>query len=366
MITIDARWINTSGIGTYLSHLIPDIVTRFSSHQISLLGHTDDLRNMLGDLSSRCTLIEANAPMYSVLEQVDYARLIPCNTKLYFATHYNVPLFYTGRMLVTVYDMMHLAMPQFASGYHKRLYAKLMFAAVRHKAESIITISEFTKNEMNRLLGSFRQPITPIYLGAGKEWLAIPQMPSPHPRPYFLYVGNIKPHKNLKVLVKAFISIADKIPLDLVLVGKKEGFITGDREVSSLAQSLPGRIHFTGRVSDELLHQYFCHAEAMVFPSLYEGFGLPPLEAMAAGCPVVSSEAGSLPEVCGDAAVYFDPYDASDLAAKLLKITYDDELRVSLRKRGHERAELFTWDRCVDQTCDVIEKLLGTPARVFR
>lgn len=365
MITIDARWIRTSGIGTYLRHLIPVIVDRFSDCRITLLGSSDRLRELLRCSAGRYSIIESNAAMYSIREQIDYARLIPRDTTLYFATHYNVPLFYSGRMLVTVYDTMHLAMPQFACGYHKQLYAKFMFAAVRRKAESILTISEFTKKEMKRLVGEFEQPITPIHLGVGEKWFSIPQVPSPHLKPYLLYVGNIKPHKNLTVLIKAFISLADRIHHDLVLVGKKEGFITGDREVSALAQYLPERIHFTGLVSDELLHQYYRNAEAFVFPSLYEGFGLPPLEAMAARCPVVVSDAGSLPEVCGDAAVYFDPYDENDLAAKLLKITNDDELRVSLRKRGYERAQSLTWDRCVDQTCDVIEKLLDAPARGF-
>ncbi|WP_420906007.1 glycosyltransferase family 4 protein [Candidatus Magnetaquiglobus chichijimensis] len=301
--------------------------------------------------------------MYTIQEQIDLFFHIPKQTKLYFSTHYNVPIFYSGKMLVTVYDMMHLAMPQFVHGYHKHLYARLMFSAVRRKAESILTISEFTKNEMQRLLGEFEQTITPIHLGVGEEWFSIPQMPSPHPRAYILYVGNIKPHKNLKVLVDSFISVSDRIKHDLVLVGKKEGFITGDQEVAVLAQSLPERIHFTGRVSDDRLHQYFRHAEALVFPSLYEGFGLPPLEAMAAGCPVVVSNAGSLPEVCGDAALYFNPYDEKDLTEKLLRVINDGELQGSLRHRGHERAKSFTWARCVDQTCDVIERLLEAPAR---
>jgi glycosyltransferase involved in cell wall biosynthesis len=363
MLTIDARWINFSGLGTYLRHIIPGISDRFYDQSITLLGHPSELSNALGNLSSHFNIIEAQAGMYSIHEQVDYARLIPRNTKLYFATHYNVPLLYSGRMLVTVYDMMHLATPQFAQGYHKQLYAKLMFAALRRKAESILTISKFTKKEMERLLGEFKQPITPIHLGVGEEWFSIPELQRLHSRPYILYVGNIKPHKNLKTLVKAFISISDKIPHDLVLAGKKEGFITGDHEIAAMAQSRPERIYFTGRVPDEQLHQYVRHAEALAFPSFYEGFGLPPLEAMAAGCPTIVSQAASLPEVCGDAALYFNPYDENDLIEKLLRITSDSELRVSLRNRGLEHARSFTWERCVSQTCDVINGLLSKPEK---
>jgi glycosyltransferase involved in cell wall biosynthesis len=362
MITIDARWINTSGIGTYLRKIIPGIMRRFSNHGICLMGLQEDLLDFIGPMSSNYKIINARSEMYSIREQIDYFRLIPPETSIYFATHYNVPLLYNGRMLVTVYDLMHLAMPQFVQGFHRRIYAKFMFSAVRHKADSILTISEFTKQEMERLLGGFNQPITPIHLGVSDEWYSIPTSPSPHPRPYVLYVGNIKPHKNLKTLVKAFIAIASRVPHDLILVGKKDGFITGDVEVANLSQMLEGRIHFTGRVPDDLLKQYFHHAETLVFPSHYEGFGLPPLEAMAAGCPVVVSNVASVPEVCGDAALYFDPYDVNDLSIKLELILANNELRDALREKGLARARSFTWERSVSKTCDVIQKMLDEDA----
>jgi glycosyltransferase involved in cell wall biosynthesis len=358
MITIDGRWINTSGIGRYLSQIIPGIVDRFKDYGITILGDPDELQRLLGKASDNCVFLEARAKMYSIREQFDYVRLIPNNTKLYFATHYNIPLFYTGQMLVTVYDLMHIAMPQFVYGYHKILYAKLMFAAVRHRANSILTISEFTRSELIRLIGDFSQPISSIHLGVDEAWFSIPPGSSPHPRCYILYVGNIKPHKNLSRLVKAFAMIADKVPHDLVLVGKKEGFITGDHEVSDLALKLGNRVHFTGPVTDNQLRQYFRNADTLALPSLYEGFGLPPLEAMAAGCPVIASSAASLPEVCGNAALYFDPYSIDDIADKLLMVLKDTNLRDFLRQRGHERALTLTWDRCVEQTCVVINKML--------
>jgi glycosyltransferase involved in cell wall biosynthesis len=358
LITIDARWLNASGIGTYLCHIIPGIVDRFGDRSITLLGNTSELSILLDGVPKNCFFVDASADMYSISEQIAYARLIPRNTRLYFATHYNIPLLYNGHMLVMVYDMMHLAMPQFVRGYHKHLYAKLMFEAVRFKANSILTISEFTKQELIRLRGEFSQPIIPIHLGVDESWYSMPLGHAQHPRPYVLYVGNIKPHKNLKALVKAFGSIVNKIPHDLIMVGKREGFITGDREVYDLAQSLGDRVHFTGRVTNDQLHQYLHWAEALVFPSLYEGFGLPPLEAMAAGCPVIVSTAASLPEICGDAALYFDPYSVNDIADKLMMVLKDPNLRASLRQRGHERARTFTWDRCIGQTCDVIQKVL--------
>jgi glycosyltransferase involved in cell wall biosynthesis len=363
MITIDARWIHMSGIGTYLKQIIPGVIRHFSRERVVLLGCPDDLRSLISPTSFRYEIINAKANMYSVREQIDYIRLIPRETKLYFATHYNVPLFYSGRMLVTVYDLMHLAMPQFVPGFHKRLYAKYMFASVRRKAHSILTISEFTKQEMARLVGNFNQPITPVHLGVGKDWFLIPTLPSPHPRPYILYVGNIKPHKNLKTLVSAFISISSCLQHDLVLVGKKDGFITGDDEVADMARSLGGRIHFTGRVTDDQLHQFVRHADVLVFPSYYEGFGLPPLEAMAAGCPVIVSRAASLPEVCQDAALYFNPHDTNDLSKKLILLLTNKNLSDSLRERGLIRAKSLTWDHCINKTCDVIRDILTEDVR---
>lgn len=359
MITIDARWIYTSGIGTYLRHIIPGIVKHFSGHLFTILGDKYELNKLLGPDSKNCTFVHANAGMYSIREQIDFIRLIPRDTDLYFATHYNVPLFYRGVMLVTVYDLFHLAMPELVGGIHKTLYARLMFSAVRRKSSAIITISEFTKSELIRFTGPVgNQSITPIHLGIDEEWFSIPRGNSPHNRPYILYVGNIKPHKNLGSLIKAFEIISDRVPHDLILVGKKEGFITGDTLAAISAQCCNGRVRFTGHVDHMQLKRYITNASALVFPSLYEGFGLPPLEAMAALCPVLVSNVGPMPEICGDAALYCDPYRVEDIAEKMMMLLSDDSLRYSLRELGLEHAKKFNWERCINETCNVIEKLL--------
>jgi len=302
--------------------------------------------------------ISVAAPMYSAWEQIDIVRKIPQATRLYFATHYNIPLFYRGKMLVTIYDLFHLAMPGLVGGLHKRLYARAMFNAVRRKASAIVTISNFTKKELIRFTGKGRQEIYPIHLGVEGSWFDIKKDVSPHGNAYLLYVGNVKPHKNLSALIKAFGVLVHKIPHDLVIVGKKEGFITGDRAAASVAASLGERVHFTGYIEDEMLRQYFAHADAFILPSFYEGFGLPPLEAMAAGCPVIAANAASLPEVCEDAAIYCDPYNYEDIADKILLIMNDSSLRETLRRKGSEHARLFTWEKCVNETCEVIDKLL--------
>jgi glycosyltransferase involved in cell wall biosynthesis len=359
MITIDTRWLKTSGIGTYLQNIVPGIIAAFPKQIFCLIGKLDEMEQY-GLLSGdNVRPVPSAAPMYSLREQVEIASKIPKATQLYFATHYNIPLLYRGRMLVTVYDLFHLAMPGLVGGLRKSAYARFMFNAVRRKADAIITISKFTRDELVRYTGPGRQEIYPIHLGVDKSWFDIRKTQNPHQRPFLLYVGNVKPHKNLQALVRAFALIADETDHDLLIVGKKEGFITGDEAPSKEAAKLEGRVHFTGHVSEELLKQYVAHAEALVFPSLYEGFGLPALEAMAAGCPVIASSVASLPEVCGDAVLYCDPYQPRDIASRILELLDDDAGRRELKLKGNARARQFTWETCIHETCSIIEGLLS-------
>jgi glycosyltransferase involved in cell wall biosynthesis len=362
MITIDLRWVNTSGMGTYLRNIIPNFLLAFPSENFCLLGNTALLLKLPWTNRSNVRIVECNAPMYSIAEQFELFRAIPSETTLFWSTHYNIPLLYRGKMLVTVYDLFHLAMPKLVGGWYRRLYAKFMFTMVLRRALVILTISHFSKNELRRFCGPLSTPTHPIHLGVSSSWFDIKPSTRPYENAYVLFVGNVKPHKNLSALVTAFNLICSYIPHDLVIVGKREGFITGDSVAAELASRMGSRVHFTGYLDEVALHQYLAHAEAMVFPSLYEGFGLPPLEAMAAGCPVLVSDAGPMPEVCGDAALYCDPYSADDMAAKLLTILTDEPLRVKLRERGLKHARTFTWDKCVAQTCKVIRELLDEPS----
>ena len=172
-------------------------------------------------------------------------------------------------------------------------------------------------------------------------------------------MGNVKPNKNLGSLVDAYSLLLEEIPHDLVIVGKKDGFITGDNVVISRAAGMGARVHFTGHLDETLLRQYVSHADIFVFPSLYEGFGLPPLEAMAAGCPVIASNAASLPEVCGDAVTYCDPYDANDIAEKIKLVLADGNKRERMRVKGFEHAKMFTWEKCAIETLPVIAKVIS-------
>jgi len=362
MITIDVRWINASGIGTYIRNIVPGVLKSMPNEQFTLIGSPGEIKKLLlkdFETMPNVTLVEAHSEMYSIKEQFEIPKLIPSNTKLYFSPHYPIPLGYKGRLLVTVHDVFHLAMPKLVGGWHKRCYANLMFRHLCNRATAIITVSEFTKRELYRLVHIETLPIYPIHLGVNQSWFEVDKTNSPHHKPYLVFVGNIKPNKNLATLVDAYIKILPEIPHDLILIGKKSGFITGDSQVKALAKQYPDRIIFTDLVSDESLKNYVANASALVFPSLYEGFGLPPLEAMACGCPVIVSDKASVPEVCGDAAIYFNPESTDDLAKKMINLLNDQSLQDNLCHRGIERAKQFTWEKSIAQTVAVIQNLLG-------
>jgi glycosyltransferase involved in cell wall biosynthesis len=284
---------------------------------------------------------------------------IPRDADLIWSPHYNISLLNRSPLMVTVHDVFHLAMPQYVPRIHRRLYAKAMFSVLKTKARIVLCDSEFTKRELTRLTGIDSRKIRVIHLGVDQDWFGEEKADRPHPRPYVLSVGNVKPHKNLTALMSAMRRIVDKIPQDLVIVGKREGFITMDEEVAGHAELLGDRVTFTGRIEETLLKQYYIHADCLVFPSLYEGFGLPPVEAMACGCPALVSNAASLPEVCGDAALYFDPHSPDDLAAKLVMLIEDSALRDSLHSKGLARAKGFTWENTARDTLSALNTALS-------
>jgi glycosyltransferase involved in cell wall biosynthesis len=358
-LAIDARMLHFSGIGTYLRALLPRIIVRAPELTFHLIGDPEELRACSWAAAPNVAMIGCGAKVYSAGEQLQLWRSVPAQCGVLWSPHYNIPMLTGKRLVVTVHDLFHLAMLTELQGVHKRLYARLLFRAVARKAERVICVSEFTAGEMARLTGMERARMQVIHNGVEDSWSGVERVAPPEGRPYFLYVGNVKPHKNLARLVDSFAQVAGRVPQDLVIVGKRDGFITGDEAVGRRAESLGARVRFTGFVDDGELARYFAGADCLVFPSLYEGFGLPPLEAMACGCPVLASRAASLPEVCADAALYCDPYSVQDIADKLVLVASDRTLREDLARRGRARAGQFSWDLAAQQTLAVLREALG-------
>ena len=250
---------------------------------------------------------------------------------VHFPLTTEVPRFDNLPTVVTVHDLQHLVMPEFFSRA-ERAYRRLVYAPSIGRAAAIIAISEYVKETIVELLGIPGERIQVSHFGIDHETFC-PDADSRDPQvrpPFVLYPANRWPHKNHARLEEALSELrASRPELRLVLTGS-------GHESARVAEG----VEILGRVSQDELVRLYHSAEAVVFPSLYEGFGQPPLEAMACGCPVACSNAAALPEVCGDAARYFDPSDPSAIATAL-----DDVLehRTEYRDRGLRRARAFTW-----------------------
>ncbi|MCP4109529.1 MAG: glycosyltransferase family 4 protein [Desulfobacteraceae bacterium] len=357
-VYIDARTIHTfaSGIGIYTRNLLNNFPGDKSS-EITLIGNRGQLSQY--DWAGSARIIENTTPIYSIREQFELGFRIP-KCDVFWSPHYNIPLFYRGRLVVTVLDLSHIAMPRFfAQSLHKKLYARTMFYAVRRKADAILCISQFTKDELIKYTGADNEEkIHVIHCGVDESWFDIQKKKPPHTKPFLLFVGNVKPHKNLERLISAFARIKDRIPHDLVIIGRKEGFITGDKSAIELATALSDRIHFTGYVNDDVLKQYMSYADVFILPSLYEGFGLPALEAMACGTAVIASNLASLPEVVGDAGLLADPYSIDSIAQAIQRVTEDKALADNLIRKGKERAAQFSWKQAAQKTWNIIRKVV--------
>lgn len=360
-IAIDVRMARDSGIGTYIRNLVPLVTAGRPTWRFTLLGRTRDVQEIGLDRSPNVAIRECSARTYTLREQVELRRRAPADADLFWSPHYNIPLAWRGRLMVTVHDVFHLAMPQFVPGRLKRIYARSMFAAVDRKASAVITVSSFSRDEYATHVGTRRAPVV-VYNGVHDSWRTTTPPPARGTAtgrdPYILFVGNIKPHKNLRTLVRAFGSLLPEIPHELLIVGRREGLRGPDERVVTDVAALGHRARFMGEVDDRTLRSYVAGADALVAPSLYEGFGLPPLEAMALGCPTLVSRAASFPEICGNAASYCDPLDSDDMARALRALLLDDCLRRELRARGPERAAEFTWARSAEQTLAVLESAL--------
>ena len=355
-ITIDLRLWNTSGIGTYLQNVVPAVIDHFSGKKFYLLGNVELLSSI--SWPETVEIIEFDVPLYSLREQLYTPLVIPKDSQLLWWPHWNAPIFYFGPLVTTIYDAFHLRLPLSVRNVFKNAYARLLFKNAAHRSLMILTISNFSKTEIHGLLGIDKNKVHVTHLGVNEDWHQFDTKGVDKHAPYIIYVGNVKPHKNLRVLVKAFGLLADTIPHKLLIVGKKDGFISGDTEIEELCAFVPDKVEFTGWVEDSDVKKYVSEAELMVFPSLYEGFGLPPIEAMACGCPVLSSDIEVTREICADAAWYFDPENYEELALLIRTLIRDPMRRDRLIKKGRERAKMFLWSHCTQTTIDKFNGLM--------
>jgi glycosyltransferase involved in cell wall biosynthesis len=254
--------------------------------------------------------------------------------------------------VVTVYDMIHERFPHL---FPAATVARDKARAV-DRASHVVCISESTRRDLLDLLLVDPSKVSVVPLAHSVRPPDARRLPDAPPGPYVLYVGQRAGYKNFSVLVRAF-AASDAARRGVRLVAFGGGPFTQKEIDAAAALGLgAGRVvHVAG--DDRALASLYAAAEALVYPSLYEGFGIPPLEAMALGCPVVCSATGSLPEVVGEAAELVDPLDCHQIAAAIDRVVFDADRAAALRACGRERAALFSWDRCARQTYDIYRRL---------
>ena len=283
---------------------------------------------------------------------------------LYFEPNF-IPLKVPAKhIVVTVPDFSFARFPEWHSK-DKVQYFKKHFWKKIIKAERIIVISNFIREEAMHLFGFPEEQLTAIHLGFDSDIFKIydPQDLPPvkkkyHlPENFILFVGSIEPRKNLRTLLRAYMDLEEPIRKEfkIVLVGSK-GW--ENEEIMSLIRKLKSDVLYLGYVPDNELGKFYNLASLFVYPSFYEGFGLPPLEAMACGCPVIASNVASLPEVCGEAVFYIDPNDIGSIARGMDRVLNDETLRKSFIMKGLERSKLFSWEKSAKEHLKVFEEIV--------
>lgn len=356
-LVIDVRFINASGIGTYIKNVLPGIISEFNV--VTVLGNKNEI--MQFDWSNKVEVIEFNCKMYSLKEQFYYAFKIP-KCDVFWSPHFNFPIFpiRAKKKVVTIHDVNHLTGISPIS-FLKKKYSSILYDNAVKKADLIFTVSEFSKSEILKYTNTESEKIKVVYCGVDAPFFEDFKENSLRlPNDFILYIGNVKPHKNLIVLLKAYNALSNQLKEEykLLIVGKKDGFITEDNQINEFIKSnqLERNVIFTGHVTDLDLPLYYQNASLFVFPSLYEGFGLPVLEALAAKTMVISSNASSLPEIGGEAVIYFDPKNDIELSQKI-KDCLENKVSIEIEKRAVQ-LDKFTWKKSIKNHLKVFRNIL--------
>lgn len=361
-IAIDARKLHDFGIGTYIRNLLRGLAKIDQTTEYVLLCNRDDLA-VAASLGPNFRAVLESAGHYSITEQISIPLAVRRErVDLFHAPHYVLPALTPGPTVVTIHDCIHLMFPQYLKHRMAYAYARASMWIAAHKSDRIFTVSEQSKRD---ILKFFNVPpekivVTPnaiddrFSIEPSEEDVRRIRERYQLSHPYILYAGTIKPHKNLERLIEAFhyVRSQGRSELELLIIGDEISKLQALRRAVH-KYKLHRSVRFHGYVPDKTLAVLYRLASVFVFPSLYEGFGLPPLEAMASGTPVVTSNVSSLPEVVGDAAVLVDPYSADAIADGILKVMHSAHLRAELRARGFARVQEYSWASSVRRVRDV-------------
>ncbi|MHC5037364.1 MAG: glycosyltransferase family 4 protein [Planctomycetota bacterium] len=369
-IVVDGRMACWTGVGRYITGLCRAMPQIDGENEYFLLQNPgDDARNVPETGKLQKVFCRSPIPPYSLKEQLalrkEVSRFQP---DLVHVPHFNAPRFGRLPFVVTIHDLIYLLFPEDCPSRFAFWAARRMIRSAVRRAEKILTDSENTRADLIRLLKVDPSRIRVTHLGP-------PSLDTSDADPrrvreqfglrgdYLLYTGNHSPHKNLKTLLDAFALLRkDAFDLQLVITGPKDRHTPS--VVAHVAQrGLSDRVVFTGNIADRDLSALYAGAAVLVFPSLYEGFGLPPLEAFATGVPVVASNAASLPEVLGDAALLVDPLNSNAFRDAIARVIREDDLRETLVSKGRKQLAKYSWTETARNTLEVYREALQSTGR---
>lgn len=355
-IAIDARMYHQAGIGRYIRNLLTQLQKLDKDNQYFILHLKEDYDTLVYHNNFQKVL--ADFRWYGVDEQIKLPKLLnKLKPDLIHFPHFNVPFFFKGKFVVTIHDLIHQHFSMQRATTHGALiyrvkqvgYKRVFLHAIKN-SKKILVPSNFVKDQ---LVGEWQvddRKIVVTHEAVDDKLFttSLRQSFAGRVGPYLFYVGNAHPHKNVEGLIQAFLILRKRYKnLSLVLSGHDHYFWQRIKNEYKHKD-----IIYTGYVSEEKLVTLYKNALLFVMPSFEEGFGIPILEAMACGCPVVSSNAGALPEVGGDAALYFDPKKIGDMGDKIDRVLQSEKLRKELVEKGKKRVRKFSWKKLAQQTLE--------------
>lgn len=369
-IGIDARMYGyaQTGIGNYIRHLIDSTITQDAENNFVIFLNPEEFDNF-PVINERIKKVKTSSKWYSWKEQLIFPfELYKERLDLIHFTHFNSPILYFKKSIVTIHDIT----PYFFPGHKmksifRKIGFRMVFSSSVIKAKKIIAVSNATKNDVIKHFKINPEKIEVIYEGADEQFRkienqeVIEQLRQKYQieKPFLFYTGVWRNHKNLVGLIKAFKIIQEKYELDisLVLGGKEDPYYPEVRKTWE-ELGLNSRIIPVGFIDQKELPTFYNAAYAFIIPSFYEGFGLIGLEAMNCGTPVISSNSTSLPEILGNAAIYFNPHDPNDMAEKIHMVFQDKNLYNELRDKGFEQVKKYSWKEMTEKTLKLYKEIL--------
>jgi glycosyltransferase involved in cell wall biosynthesis len=359
-IAIDARESGTS-TGRYVDKMIEYIYRLNPKHDFVILAKSHRV-GFLKSIAPTFEIVDSNFREFTFAEQLGFKKHIKkINPDLVHFPMPQQPIWYNGRVVTTIHDLTTLQFRNPSKNWlifsFKQQVYKMVLKKAARKSIKVITGSRYTKNDIKNFTGISASKIEITNEAADKITNKAEPIEALAGKKFIMYVGRPQPHKNLHRLIEAFLLLkSDQPDLWLVLAGKQDELY---RQHQKYVQDNDiTNILFTGFISDGELRWLYENTSAYVFPSLSEGFGLPGMEAMIQGAPVVSSNATCLPEIYGDAAAYFDPLDISDIAAKIDVVLQNNKLRNEMIKNGRKQAAKYSWNKLAKETLAIYESCL--------